>query len=221
MNINKILSETFLFSGIETDRINTIISDSPPEIISYKRGETVYSSADPDRKVGFVASGKVDVRIERHDGAKTLLNSLYESDSFGVLSVYSSEEFPTKIYAAKNCTIIFFSAEQIDKFVKNYSQISANLINFLAERISFLNRKIATLSQGRVDDKLAAHLLSESKRCGSVTIDLNCSKISEIIGVGRASVYRALACLEAEGLIISNNKKIQILDLDGLERMTK
>lgn len=221
MDVSKILSETFLFSGIETDRINTIISDSPPEIISYKRGETVYSSADPDRKVGFVASGKVDVRIERHDGAKTLLNSLYESDSFGVLSVYSSEEFPTKIYAAKNCTIIFFSAEQIDKFVKNYSQISANLINFLAERISFLNRKIATLSQGRVDDKLAAHLLSESKRCGSVTIDLNCSKISEIIGVGRASVYRALYSLEADGLISVNQKEITIINPEGLERMTK
>ena len=221
MNINKILSKSFLFSGIETDQINTIISDSPPQIICYKRGETVYSSADPDRKVGFVASGKVDVRIDRHDGAKTLLNSLVESDSFGVLSVYSSEEFPTKIYAAKNCTIIFFSAEQINNFVKNYSQISANLINFLAERISFLNRKIATLSQGRVDDKLAAHLLSESKRQASSTVDVNCSKISEIIGVGRASVYRALYSLEADGLISVNQKEITIINPEGLERMTK
>ena len=118
-------------------------------------------------------------------------------------------------------SVIFFSASQIEEFVNNNSQISANLIHFHAQRISFLNKKIATLSQGRVEDKLAAELLSESKLCACDEFVFNCKKASERIGAGRASVYRAISSLEAEGLIKFDNKKIYILDLHGLERMTK
>ena len=221
MEIYDILSKSFLFSGIEKEELHRLIAGKYPEIKSYKRGELVYSSADPERKVGFVASGKCEIRIDRQDGSKTLLNSLTSSDSFGVLSVYSEEEFPTQIYAAVGSSVIFFSAEQIEFFVNQNAQISANLIRFLAERISFLNKKIATLSQGRVEDKLASELLLESKKCASDEFDFNCSKTGEIIGAGRASVYRALSSLEAEGLIKFDNKKIYILDRKGLERMTK
>lgn len=221
MEIYDILADSFLFSGIERDKLLELISAYPPEIKNYKRGELVYSSAALDAKVGFLSSGRCEIRIDRHDGAKTLLNSLSISDSFGVLSVYSKEEFPTKIYAAVNSSVIFFSAEQIKEFVNSNSQISANLVRFLAERISFLNKKIATLSQGRVEDKLAAQLLLEWRKCGSPEFDFNCSKTGERIGAGRASVYRALSSLESDGLIKFDNKKIYILDPQGLERMTK
>lgn len=221
MEIYGILAESFLFSGIEKDELVRLITAYTPAIKTYKRGELVYSSADPDAKVGFVFSGRCEIRLDRHDGAKALLNSLSVSDSFGVLSVYSEEEFPTKIYAAVNSSVIFFSAEQIKEFVNSNSQISANLVRFLAERISFLNKKIATLSQGRVEDKLAAQLLLEWRKCGSPEFDFNCSKTGERIGAGRASVYRALSSLESDGLIKFDNKKIHILDPQGLERMTK
>lgn len=221
MDIYKILSESFLFSGIEEDELHRLISDNPPEILSYKRGELVYSSADAKSKVGFVASGRCEIRLDRQDGSKTLLNSLTESDSFGVLTVYSEEAFPTRVYAAICSSIIFFSDTQIKDFVNNNSQISANLIHFLTDRISFLNKKIATLSQGRVEEKLAAELLSESKKFSSLEFDFNCKKGGERIGAGRASVYRAISSLEAEGLIKFDNKKIYILNQKGLERMTK
>ncbi len=221
MEITSILSKSFLFKGASGALIEEILLKCPPTITSFKRGELVYSSQSERPLVGFLLSGRCEIRLDRSGGSKTVLNILNESDSFGILSVYSGEEFPTRIYATKNSEILFFSSEQIHQFVNNYSQISSNLIDFLANRISFLNKKIATFSGSRVEDRLAAFLLSERERLGTDVFTFNCQKTAEEINAGRASVYRAISSLEAAGLISIDDKKIYIKDPNGLERITK
>ena len=221
MNTTEILSKSFLFRGMECEKLEKILYENTPALVSYKRGELIYSSSDSRQFVGFVASGRCEVRIDKSDGSKTLLNTLSESDSFGVLSVYSKEDFPTQIFAAVNCTVILFSGDQIRHFVNNYSQISANMIDFLVERINFLNRKIATISAGSVEEKLSSLLLSERKKYGDSSFKFNRVKAAERIGSGRASVYRAISSLENEGLISTDEKTITIIDPEGLERKIK
>lgn len=219
MEIIKVLMQSFLFSDLNENTLVKIIESSPPEVQAFKRGEEVRSSSDSGA-VGFVMSGRCEIRLARC-GGRTVLNILDVGDSFGILSVYSAEEYPTKIYATKNSEIIFFNSEQIQYFVNNYSQISQNLIKFLAGRISFLNKKVATFSPSRVTDRLAVFLLCERDRQGTDELSFNCQKTAEEIGAGRASVYRAIETLEDLNLIKSNDKKIIIIDREGLERITK
>ena len=219
--MKEILSKTFLFSGIGAEEISKLLDGIDFEEASYLRGELIYSIDSRDSKIGFVKSGRCEVRHLKGDTASAVLNVLNEGDTFGVLSVLSEKEFPTHIFATKNSTILFLKKEDLLKIVNNNSQIAMNLINFLANRISFLNEKIATFSGTRVENRLASHLLSESRRLASLSFDFNCKKCSEAINAGRASVYRALASLESDGLISVVDKKINILDQEGLERISK
>ena len=217
---NDFLKSTFLFHGLKDTELNNLLADNHPSYESYKRGEKVYSSTDK-RLVGFVVKGKCEIRRLKPDGSKTVLNSLGEYQSFGILSIFSADEFPTQIFALTNCEILYFTDDQIQGFVNSNLQISKNLINFLASRINFLNKKIATFSGTRVEDRLAAFLLCESEKYNSETFPFNCQKTAEEINAGRASVYRALTSLEEQGLVTIDNKKIYIKDLLGLERITK
>ena len=219
METTEILRESFLFSEIANNTLLKILNDFPPKVISFKRGELVYSSFG-DAMVGFILSGRCEIRLDRKNN-KTVLNVLGEKDSFGILSVYSAEEYPTKIYATKNSRVLFFTADQIHAIANSSSQISSNIIKFLANRISFLNRKIATFSATTVEERLAAFLLTERKKHSSDQFPFNAQKTSEEINAGRASVYRAIASLEAEGLFSLVDKKIYINDTLGLERITK
>lgn len=218
MKIVQILSETFLFRGINEKTLERIISENPPSLSTYKRGDLIYSSMDERKLVGFVASGRCEIRIDSNERTKTLLNTLSTGESFGVLSIYSDDDFPTKIYATVNCSVIFFSDSQIRHFVNNYSQITQNLIIFLAGRISFLNKKISTFTGVRVEDRLWSFLLSEREKHSSDIIPFNYQKTSEEINAGRASVYRAVSSLEESGLIKLIDKQIQIIDPKGFER---
>ncbi len=221
MNTKEMLKSTFLFRGISDEEIGLALSSISGTTVAFSRGDLIYSSDSNESKVGFILDGRCEVRHSKGEGAAAVLNVLTESDSFGILSVLSEKEFPTQIFATKNSTILFIDKQELLEIVNNSSQIAMNLIEFLANRISFLNEKIATFSGTRVEDRLALHLVLESKRLGALTFPFNCKKCSEAINAGRASVYRALASLEAEGLISLVDKKININDLDGLERNTK
>lgn len=221
MKTKSVLQNSFLFLNLNEDTLDELLRNSPPVIRSFKRGDLVYSSVSECTEVGFILSGRCEIRLDKSDKGKTVLNVLGEKDSFGILSVYSADSFPTKIYATKNSEIIFFSANQIKSFVNNHSQISSNLIAFLANRISFLNHKIVTFSGTRVENRLAAFLLLECERHGVYRFPFNALKTGEEINAGRASVYRALSSLEESGLISFDSKIIHIIDPIGLERMKK
>ena len=217
--MTEILSKSFLFRDMAGTTLEEIIKANPPTIKSYKRGEMIYPGEANDEGVGFIIQGKCEVRISGTDSGKTVLNILSPGDSFGILSVFSDDDFPTEVYAAVNSTVLFFSKKQILNFVNNYSQISTNIITFLAQRVSFLNQKIATFSAKSVESKLASFIINECERQSSDTIAFNAKKTSEEIGAGRASVYRALSSLNDSGLIIFTNKKIQIINKTDLERI--
>lgn len=217
--MTEILAKSFLFKGLDQKTISKIIESNPPKITGYKRNDLIYPSQSPDEAVGFVIQGKCEIRTLRADSGKTVINILSPGDSFGILSVFSDDDFPTEIYATVNSTVLFFSKEQIIDFANNYSQISTNIITFLAERVNFLNRKIATFSAKSVESKLASFILDECEKQSSDTIIFNAKKTSEEIGAGRASVYRALSSLQDSGLIVFTNKQIQVINKNDLERI--
>ena len=94
-----------------------------------------------------------------------------------------------------------------------------NIIEFLTEKINFLNDKIAAFSGGSVEEKLASHILLLSKKNNSLEFDFNKKKSAEALNCGRASLYRAISALESAGYISLDNKKIIINDPEGLERI--
>lgn len=207
MEIYDILSKTFLFSGLKKDEISNLLINKKMEISHFTRGDIIYCCDDKEKKIGFVLSGSCEVRKKKSSSGEALLNTLSTSDSFGILSVFSNEKFPTQIFASKNCDILFFTKQEIDEYVNSSSQIATNLVNFLVDRISFLNEKIAILSSTRVEERLTQYLLLESKRYNSDTFYFNITKTSDAINAGRASVYRAVEVLQSEGQIMLIDKK--------------
>ncbi len=217
----KDIKEIFLFRGISENKIGFILEKYTPKIGEFQKGDLILSKENNLHTVGFILTGECEVRRTRSEGTDVILNILKASDSFGILSVFSeSEDFPTEIFARKNTAVLFFSKETILEMIKDNSEISMNIIKFLTAKVAFLNKKITAFSGGSVEEKLSVYLLGEYEKQG-LEFPLNCKRCSEFLGVGRASVYRALDDLEENGFINFNNKKIIILDLKGLERNTK
>ena len=75
-----------------------------------------------------------------------------------------------------------------------------NYIGFLGGRIRFLNRKIGYLTAGSAERRLALYLASLGP--GEVRLSIPFSALSELLDIGRASLYRALDRLEADGQIV-------------------
>ena len=221
MNLNNFLSDTFLFRGLSAAEIESLISDVSICTEKYKRADIVCSRDSVDERIGFILSGKCEILRQRCDGSSLSLNTLETHSCFGVLSAFSDSEFPTEIRAMRDSEILFISKADIQDLIARCPTVSLNIIGFLADRISFLNKKIATFTCSKAEDKLASFLVSEYAIRKTLSFPFNCQKTASVLNMGRASLYRALQSLCDSGLIDYDTKKITIKNLQELERTTK
>jgi len=220
---NKIIDSksVFFFKNIADSEIENILKNSRFNITTFKKGDVIYSPEEYKKEVGFVLDGECTVNKRRSDGSFVCLNILKKNESFGILTVFTKEDFPTYVIAKKNCTVAFISENNVKELVQANNKIAYNVIEFLADRITFLNRRISTYSSGNCEEKLASYLLGRVKESGVFELDFNKKRGAEIIGCGRASLYRAISYLVECGAIISDDKKIIIKNISLLERISK
>ena len=219
--IKNALKGTFLFSGFSDVEYNLAKQYFLGEARTFERGEVIYSPSVYERKIGFVVSGECEVRRSRQDGSRVTLNTISRGGSFGISAVFSDEDFPTVIYAKKRSSVVFITRDELLDLMGRFPAVSLNIIRFQNDRIAFLNKKIETFSAGSVEERVACYILGEYKKLGTVELPLNRMKTADALGVGRASLYRALDSLADSGIISLDTKKIVITDLEGLERISK
>ena len=214
------LLNTFLLSSIpQSDALN-ILSEINCEIKEFSHGEVIYTPSQYEKKIGFVLDGECIINRLKSDGSLVPLNTLKSGGSFGILAVLSDEsEYPTQIISSKKSKILFIDKEDFLSVTKKYPQISMNVISFLTKKISFLNYKISMFTSDNIEQKLAYYILLEYKKKQKTEFAFNCKKTAESLNVGRASLYRAINSLTESGCVLIENKKIHILDLNGLERI--
>lgn len=218
--IKQFKKELFILQGLSDEEINEATETVKYEVKDFLRGEVIYSPTSYEKRIGFILLGECEVRSHRGDG-KVILNILGVGDSFGILAVFKDEPFPTEVYARKNTSVLFVDGSDLISMIEHSGKVSLNVIRFLAERVSFLNGRINTVTKIGVDKKLASYLLSKQKKLGENVIEFNFKKCAETIGAGRASVYRALDSLVSKGYIEAENKIIKILDIKSLEDFIK
>ena len=219
--IKAFLKNVFLFRDVQEKTLDVMLKKVSPETKIYTSKEVIFSPHEYEPRLAFVISGECIVERIKSDETALPLNTLKTYDSFGIMSLFvGGEEYPTSVIAKKGAELIFFTKQDVDTLIKSSPEIAINVIKFLADRIAFLNSKIATFSSDTVEEKLANFLVFQHKKHGS-TFLLNCKKTAEAINSGRASLYRALTSLERENIIKFENKKIFILDPEGLERISK
>ena len=160
----------------------------------------------------LIIKGKASVIKTGLDGRKTIINSLSEGDVFGMASLfYEQEEFPSEIIAEKDLRLAVLSKECIEKAILQNPDFAKAYITLLSEKIHFLNRKIAAFSESDASEKLFRWILSTAGEKEEFELPCSISKLSSMLGIGRASVYRAFETLEEKKKIHKTGKKIVIL----------
>ena len=221
-SVYEFLKQTFLFKNLTEQAIRSLLSDKSFEIQNYNKNDVIYSTFSFERKLGFVMEGECLVCHNKSDGDATSLNYLRPCSSFGIMAVLSGyDEFPTTVISKKKTTILFIDQKYVKELISKNSVVSQNVISFLTDRVIFLNDKISTFTAGNVVQKTSSYILALSKREGSDTLTFNKVRAANAVGVGRASLYRALSELIDEDIISIDSKKIYIKNISQLERKTK
>lgn len=206
-----------IFYGTDERTVERFFHAEAVRTQCFDSGTTVYSSEYGQGLVGFVLLGSAHVHA---GGTKEpiLLRTVGVGDLFGIANLYAeTEPFPTKIIACEHCETAFFSGEHFRKFIESDPTALRNFLTLQSKKIIYLNRKILTFTAGSAEKKLAVFLLDHAVN-RQVIPPCSMSCLSDMLGMGRASLYRAIDRLEAEGWIERKEKSFVIRNPDALMR---
>lgn len=212
------LARHSLFEGADWREAERYWNEQTVRLQRFREGDTVYSSETEDLRVGILMDGTARIQTgNAHESI--LLRTVRAGEIFGIANLYAAEEpFPTRIVAGKTCEILFVDGDSFRAFVENDRAVLRNYLALQSRKIVYLNRKIAIFTAGSAEKKLAVFLV-DYESDGIFTPPCSMSRLSDMLGMGRASLYRAMERLEEQGLIERRDKLIFIQNKDALLRL--
>ncbi len=215
----KVIKSSFMFENI-SDELTQEVVEKGFQILEFEKGEVIYSKNNFKHSIGLILKGCVEIYR-----GKLLLNKLCEGGVFGVAAVFNdSESYSSTIIATKKCKVAFISENNLRVLFSEDVNFAVNYVKFLSDRISFLNRKIDSFAAPDAERTVARFIcqsaMSDSKFQHEVGVK-SYSETAQRLNIGRASLYRALDSLEAEGLIQKDGKTLRIRNFELLQKRGK
>ncbi len=210
-NIREYLRNNSILKHAKSENIDKFLDDDSIFLEKYSSGEIITSPDCKEKYVVIIISGSAVVATCASPD-NTLLKIIKENDMFGIANLYSdNESFPSVITAKSNTTAILIDGSAFKMLIENDKDVLLAYLSLLSKKIVYLNKKISTLTAGSTEKKLCV-FLAENEHNGIFDPNISMSSLSEMLNIGRASLYRALNVLSCQGLLVRDGKKIIIPD---------
>lgn len=198
-----------LFAGVSEQTMRALTERYPP--VRVASGLTLENT---DRYLSVLLSGRARI-LSGDSGRTVILRTLGPVDVFGAAQLFCRDAEPfSRIETLTACKIWMLPAEAVREWIHADPVFCENYLSFLSERVRFLNRKICGFTAGSAERRLALWLSGESE--DDIVLPASLSALSDMLDIGRASLYRAFERLAADGMIEKSGRNIRILDRPAL-----
>lgn len=209
-----LLHGTFLFAGAPVQAAQRTLTDPQAECLSFEGGEVLYQPGDRERFAGVLLSGRARLRFFH---GRRSVNILRAGQFFGMTSLFAPQgSFPGTVCAVGRCRVLFLPRSVMDCLFTEHPCILANYLTFLSGRILSLNRRLQGVSSD-AGTRLAEYLLELlPPQSDTLTLPYGMTTLSAALGLGRATLYRAMAELEDRALLRREGRKIYVPSAQAL-----
>jgi CRP-like cAMP-binding protein len=191
--------------------------------INFKKGETVCKLGAFASHIYFLEEGLVKVYLEEKKNILILTLSTKNS-LLGLSSLFDgNNKFPYSITTYMDSKVRMIDIQVFRQLLKQNSNFSYRIINLLNESTAQIYGRFFSLTQKQLHGRLADILLCLSNRIFRATafdLPLSRADLGDLTGMSTESVIRMMKEFKDDGLIDMHCKKIELLDINRLERIS-
>ena len=188
----------------------------------YHAGDSLFNAGDRNFRAGIVLSGNLEEYIYDENANQIVIGHLRDGSIFGAELVCGSS-LSSQFYleACEETKVLLLDFKPLlspsTLTCPCRMQITANLLQELANQVNYFNTKVRILSQKKLRDKLKVylHTLEITKDC-VIHLPFTRSKLAEFLNVDRSALSRELCRMRDEGILSFSGSKITILDRNFL-----
>ena len=217
------------------NKINSIFKHlSPEEFLkvekekvcnSYKRGSIIYHEGSRTNGFYCINSGILKIYKTGIDGREQIIAFAKKGDIIGYRSILSNELACSSAKVIEDAILCFIPGETLISLVKTNGNFSIAMMQQTCKELGEANSFITDIAQKTVRERLAEVLLNlkeifDLDEDQILQISLTREELANIVGTATESVIRLLSEFKQDQLIDLNGRKIKILDIKRLEKIS-
>lgn len=207
-----------IFNHLEPAQMDEIMSLI--RSLKFKRGENLYSPGDPANTLYIVSEGKIKIYRLSESGKEQLIRFLRPGDFTGELALFSDSVHEAYAEAIEDTSVCNITRSEFNELLLKYPSISLKVLSEFSHRLEQSEKQTTRFATERVETRIALFLIEcmdKDSRSQIVELPMSKKDLASYLGTTPESISRKLTEIEEVGLIEQiSNKKIKILDLDGL-----
>jgi CRP-like cAMP-binding protein len=186
-------------------------------------GRIFYMPEDTGEVLFLLKKGRVQLYRISPGGKKLVVATLGPGTIFGEMSLVGQGMHNTFAEAVDECLLCVMSRPDVERLMRNKPQVAFRFVEALGERMISLESRLEEIAFKSIPARLASLLfrLAEEQGNGTVVTGYTHQDLGEVLGTYRETITQTLNDFKADGLIQISRKRIEILDVDGLETLAE
>ena len=197
------------------------------QIVNFKKNDFIYKEGDVPSAFMFLIDGKIKIFKEGVGGREQIIRMTKPLGYVGYRALIAEEIHNASAVTLEDSNVLVVNSEHFfGKLLRN-PDFAFRLIQKLARELGFSNSRTVTLTQKHIRGRLAESLLLLKEKYGfehdgvSLKAYLSREDIANLSNMTTSNAIRTLSTFSSEKVIAIDGRKIKILDLNKLERISK
>jgi CRP-like cAMP-binding protein len=193
----------------------------------YRKGDIIYKEGDKPTGLICLSKGKVKIFKEGVGGREQIVRMAKPVGFIGYRALFAEQNYIASAEAIEDCVICTIEKESLYKILKGNYEFTLSIIRSLASELGFSNNRTVTLTQKHIRGRLAESLIFLKDTYGleednsTIKVYLSREDIANLSNMTTSNAIRTLSTFATEKIITLDGRKIRILDIKGLERISE
>jgi CRP-like cAMP-binding protein len=192
----------------------------------YKKGEVIFKEGDKPMGLMILAEGKVKIFKEGVGGREQIVRMAKPVGFIGYRALFAEENHTATAVAIEDSVSCIVDKESVYRVIRSNAELSMSIIASFASELGFSHDRTVTLTQKHIRGRLAESLIFLKNTYGyeddgkTIKIYLSREDVANLSNMTTSNAIRTLSTFAQEGVISIDGRKIRILDLHKLERIS-
>lgn len=192
----------------------------------YRKGDFIYKEGDRPYGLLYLTRGKVKIFKEGIGGRDQIVRMAKPLGFIGYRALFADENYSASAVALEDSDICIIEKDSLIEVMKMNSELSLRMIKNMATELGISNTRTVTLTQKHIRGRLAESLFFLIDTYGyeedgqTLKVYLSREDIANLSNMTTSNAIRTLSVFASENIISLNGRRIKILDLQKLHRVS-
>ncbi|MGH2964351.1 MAG: Crp/Fnr family transcriptional regulator [Solirubrobacterales bacterium] len=191
----------------------------------FRKGQALFHQGSSSDRVVVLLSGRVKVSTVTEEGKEIVLAFRGPGDLLGELSAIDGEPRSATVEAIEPVDALAIAAGDFHSYLIDYPGVGVLLLQMLSRRLRDADRIRVEYGAHDTVGRVAARLVDLVERYGEpaarglqIGLPLSQEELAGWTGASREAVSKALQTLRKLGWVLTERRRITVLDLEALRR---